>query len=526
MRIGFASIYSWRPHVANLFFLARLIENAGHEAEFLTCDSDLPTCYTREMRSIRPDWRECLMCRMGGVRSYTGRNVSTLGQYEAVGTPLEIRRNEWALSSASTLGRFESTDDYNSAEFLAIAKKLEPVTDLSYRAAMAWISQKKLDGLCIFNGRIDATRAIFEAARDSGLPVVSLERTWFGDGLQLYPEENCLGLSSVDAMVAEWRDRPLTGSQAKTAAGYISSRFLRQNEKEWRAYNTEAVVTPWPVSAGKRKILLVPGSINEIWGHPDWSSGWRHPTEAYDAIIRHLNLDGSDLILRCHPNWGEAIGNRTGELPEALYTNWAKAKGIYVIPSRDNTSTLGLIEQCDAIVVAGGSAALEAGALGKQVISVAPSIYQRADFSDDAGGLALLHQLHLNVDLSKDAQQSRARLIARQTLRFCYTMTHRIPQYVDYVKAETTTHYLYQDGASADRFLNILRTGKLEPDDASYSRDTKSESEVIDLLMKRQWAKLKPVPSDLDKNLYRSINRRLLYRPIDSIRNKMPLGDR
>ena len=55
MRIGFASVYSWRPHVEHLAFLARMVEKAGHETHFLTCDADLDNCYTREMRG-RPGW--------------------------------------------------------------------------------------------------------------------------------------------------------------------------------------------------------------------------------------------------------------------------------------------------------------------------------------------------------------------------------------------------------------------------------------------------------------------------------------
>ena len=117
LRIGFATVYSWRPHVEHAYFLAQLAERAGHEAFFLTCDADLPTCYTREMRD-RPAWRECLECRAGGLRSYTSRNLSSIGANalrDAAVAPIE-----WAQSSASTLGRFESDADYASAEFQAI----------------------------------------------------------------------------------------------------------------------------------------------------------------------------------------------------------------------------------------------------------------------------------------------------------------------------------------------------------------------------------------------------------------------
>jgi len=120
LRVGFASIYAWRPHVEQMMFLARLVQEAGHRAVFLACDADLPACYTRDFRDVRPDWMECLFCRVGGVRSYTGDDVTSIGSLATPSMrPLEQAR-DWAKSSASTLGRFESAADYESAEFAAV----------------------------------------------------------------------------------------------------------------------------------------------------------------------------------------------------------------------------------------------------------------------------------------------------------------------------------------------------------------------------------------------------------------------
>ena len=55
LRVGFATVYAWRPHVEHLMFLAGLAKQAGHETFFLACDADLPACYTREIRDVRPD---------------------------------------------------------------------------------------------------------------------------------------------------------------------------------------------------------------------------------------------------------------------------------------------------------------------------------------------------------------------------------------------------------------------------------------------------------------------------------------
>src|SRR5579872_3600211 len=229
MRIGFASVYSWRPHVSMLRFLATLARQAGHQAYFLACDGDLTDCYTKEQKTARPAWLNCALCRAGGVRSFEARNVAAIGALNGAECSPSARSREWAMSSASTLGRFETDEDFAGAEFDGLVARLEVPAREAYSAARRWIEEQGLDAVCVFNGRVEATRAICEAARDLGVRYVTTERTWFGDGIQIYPEENCLGLRSVDKMMAAWRDRPLSREQAQKAAKHVAARFLRKN---------------------------------------------------------------------------------------------------------------------------------------------------------------------------------------------------------------------------------------------------------------------------------------------------------
>jgi hypothetical protein len=521
-RIGFAVLYAWRPHVEHAHFLASIAEQGGHVAFHLACDADLPNCYTHQLRD-RPHWQECLKCRAGAIRSYTGTRVSAIGDY--LGQDDAVAEREWAYSSASTLGRFESAEEYASPAFRELVDRLLPAVERAYRAARAWIRAQRLDAVCVFNGRMDATRGILEAARSLGVRVISMERTWFSHGLQLYPEESCLGLRSVDRLVGEWRDRPLTERQARAAASYPASRFLRRNTTEWRAYNVDGKAAAWPVTGGRRRILLIPSSVNEVWGHPDWKSGWSDPLAAYDALVAQLGLQPADLLLRCHPNWAENIGHQGGERSERHYLQWARSRGVAAIASGEKTSTLGLIEQCDAIVVAGGSAALEAGMLGKQVIGIAPSTYQEAGLRDAATDPASLAQLRLHDTLPEAERGARARRIARQTLRFAYTMIHRVPQYVDEVRAETTTRFRYDMGADPARFIELIRTGVLQPDDADFAADERAEDDVLRCVAEGCWEELAQ-PPELPLRKRVPIRRRLIFRSVDLVRDRMPLGDR
>jgi hypothetical protein len=525
MRIGFSSIYSWRPHAEQLHYLAALARKGGHDVFFLTCDADLPTCYAREQRPRLSGFAHCAICRAGGIRSYDNSGISSIRELTD-GTPAVcVDARPWALSSASTLGRFESNEDFIGQDFEAQAERLVPAARAAYSAAMRWIEKERLDAICLFNGRMDATRGILEACRTAGIRCVTVERTWFGDGLHLVPDENCLGLSEIDRMMLGWRDKPLRRDQAQQAANHIASRFLRRNTKEWRAYNVNASFTPWPVANGRARILLTPGSRNETWGHPDWLSAWPEPTAGIDAVMAQLNLGPNDVVLRCHPNWGEKIGNASGHLPEQYYTDWAKSRGIHVIPSRDATSTLGLIESSDAVVVGGGSAALEAAALGKQVIAVSPSVYQRAGFQSNAYTEAQVRCLVLNLHSGESDKMVAAARLSKQALRFCYTMAYRVEQFVEFVRCVTTTKYQYFDGANPQRLIDLIKSGELAPDNAAFAHDESEEGEILEAIRARQWDQLYHAAPSAQTRKPFAVQRRWVYRPVDAIRTHFPRGD-
>ena len=79
MKIGLTNLFSFRPHVEHLEFLARLLEQDGHEVVFFTCDSAVETCYIRELRG-RSRIRECSQCIIGGVRSYRSQGVTPVAK--------------------------------------------------------------------------------------------------------------------------------------------------------------------------------------------------------------------------------------------------------------------------------------------------------------------------------------------------------------------------------------------------------------------------------------------------------------
>lgn len=170
MRIGFTTVFAWRPHVEHMHFLAQLARKGGHETRFLSCDADLSSCYTRELRPHENRLLQCTACRIGGLRSFESSGGQSLGQLSAPDAKLPEDSSEWSRSSASTLKRFETDEEYESSQFQEIANRLRKPTEQAYAAALRWIETERLDGIVLFNGRMDATRGVLEAAERWAAP--------------------------------------------------------------------------------------------------------------------------------------------------------------------------------------------------------------------------------------------------------------------------------------------------------------------------------------------------------------------
>jgi len=522
MRIGFTNIYAWRPHVEHMQYLAMLAARAGHEVRYLACDSDFPSCYSRELRPKSPRAWECFKCMSGSSRSYAASEVAGIGKLlgGAVGTA-RAEASAWARSSANTLWRFESPAEFAPPQAGATAQKLAAAAAKAHHATLRWIEREQLDGIYLFNGRMDATRGVLEAARHAGIPFVSVERSWFGDGLWLMPGENCLGLRNVDRLVGAHSHTPLTARQAARIARQVASRFMGVNATEWRAYNREAIAAAWPHRHTGPRVLMLPSSRNEFFGHEDWACGWREPTEAIDAVMDHLGLRSEDCVLRCHPNWSEAIGHATGEMPERYYTDWANRRGVRVIASSDRSSTLSLIDQSDAILVNGSSAALDAGVLGKQVIATGPGAYQAAGYVDLVNTPDAVQTLRLYTS------DGHVRENARQALRFGYSVVGRIPQFVDHVRGDSSFEYRYYDGADSSRLASLLASQALTSDDPAIATATDEENAILDAIAAKAWPELfRNVPNAIPSGQQLQIERRPMYRAVDALRRLRPIGDR
>jgi len=514
MRIGFANIYSWRPHVEHLAFLARLAREAGHETAFLTCDSSVSNCYSRMLKG-RSRLKECPLCIAGGVRSYPVSNVTSLSHRGPL--PDAGLADEFASSSAATLTRIEAEEEYGDPQVVATRRALHDAVSTAYRSARRWIDDQRLEALICFNGRMDMTASVTRAAADAGIPFVTHERSWFGDGLSLNPNANCLSIRAVGRMTADYDNRPLTREQAAYAARLVAERFLQKNALEWKVYNKDALRTAWPLQAKGPRVLILPSSKNEYFGLDEWRAGWADNTTALDDFMAAMGIGPDQAVVRCHPNWAESIGVVGGNRSLRHYREWCAARGIFCISSEEKHSTYDLIQQADIVVLNGGSAAVEAGACGKQVFSLGPAFYQHGGFVKIVNGPADLADPALKMPLDPET-------VIRKTLRFVYVAARRFPQFNHFVRARETTRYDYFLGADFSRVERMLATGDVGADDAVTASDESEETPVVEALQRGEWASLvdhveeRPILPPLD------IGRRRGLRWLDGVRSRMTIG--
>lgn len=515
MHIGFANIYSWRPHLHQLVYLSRLAEEGGHQSAFLTCDSGVSECYSRLLRG-RSRIRECGTCIAGGVRSFPVSNVTSVKRYPVSLDTAALDR--LALSSSCTLTRTESDDEWNDPDVVAIRRRLHDAVGAAYESTLRWIERQKLDAIICFNGRIDMTAAILKACAHAGIPSLTHERPWFGDGIYCNPNENCLSLTALDAMVADFSDKPLTAAQAALAGKLLAMRFRQQNTLEWRVYNKDAVAATWPLSGDGPKVLVLPSSRNELAGQDDRLGEWKDNTLALDDFMQAFGIDRNQVVVRFHPNWGESIGRVDGSRPLRHYENWCAQRGIYHIPSSDKRSTYDLIDHADIVVVNGSSSGVEAGALGKTVYCLAPAMYEAAGFAHIFRNHAELH------DPVRRRPIPQAEIVSK-TMRFVYTHARRFPQFIDHVRAVKTTEYDFFEGADPARLTRMLQTGKVEPSDKDFAPDDSAEKRVVGALLARDWSRLVAFEEERPTLQPMRIRRRKSLDWLDKLRNTMARGD-
>ena len=461
MNVGFVNIYPSRPHGFHSAFLEKQSQLLGHSTYFLECPGSLSACHAKLNRGGGP--LQCIKCQMGRASNYSDSEVYAIKSRIPPETLSTNKIIKGLISSAVTLHREEIDVNYLTNEKLAASIEQMRTNYLrTYYSTLDLIEKKQLESLVVFNGRIDMTRAAIDAAAYANINFITHERAFMGHGIQMHVNENILGLRDRVPLTAKFDKEYLTSYQAGLAGAEIAKRFLGTNVLEWRIYNADSrKLSRWPTTTNREKILIIPSSRSETGSHEDWKTPWDLSIDGLDLFLKALGVNKDQIVVRFHPNWIQTVGNSIGKSSQKLYKQWCETRGYHYIDSHEKVSTMGLIADCDVAILNGGSAAIEAGALGKKTICLGASIYKGASFCRFFETLESIDNFSGFDDWISEEQ------IIRNTLRYVYTALARFPQYFNYVRAIQTTEFVAFEGADPSRFESILKTGNVVADDAS-----------------------------------------------------------
>lgn len=518
MKIGFTTLFSYRPHVEHMFYLAKQLKMAGHEVFFLNCPGGLESCYTQELRPGSP-FKECLKCKIGSLYSYTKENTTFIDNSISE----KLNKDELTRlveSSSHTIVRIEDPKQLNLPELLAVQARLEPAVEIVYANAKKWIKEKELDFVYLFNGRMDLTKSVLKACVDTKTNFCTVERTFLSHGLQLNFNSHCLSLKGIHKISKDFMDKPLSKEQAYLAGNLVTSRFRNDSKLEWRHYNNSTEKTEWPNDVAGKKILIMPSSRNEVWGDKDWENTWNEEyIYVFEKVIHKLGVNFNQCVLRAHPNWGQNIGHADGSRIAKYFRDWCLKTGVQFIEPTEEVTSNQLMQQADLLIINGSSAVYESATLGLPTINLARSESMRANIA-----YVILNEEELNKYEASELFNCDKQTVIRNVLRFMYCYAVRYALFRDDIVARDIYDFRYSEKIDTDRLEKMMTDGEIIPDDISFADCPTEENEVIDLILKRDWHNLVN-DQKMDEAEKSPLKRRGLYVFVDSIRNMFKRGD-
>jgi len=516
MNIALINFFPFRPHIEHMFYLGAQLEKAGHKVSFLRCDKLLSSCYYKEINSYSK--LSCVKCKLGGFGQYNNIDLHSLNRSNE-DSPFDVK--EFVKSSVYTLNREEDSEKINSDSLNLLSKRLQVGAQESYSSVTKFLKENDIDFSFIFNGRIDVMRAALESCKNLKINFACVERTWFGDGIQLNFLDNCLSLKDLKKLSFKYSDIPLTNKEAELAATALFKRIKGVGNNEWRQYNKNPKVIDWS-SKARLKVLILPSSKNEQLSHKDWTNNFNDFHQYFDNVIDALKLKYNDLSVnvRGHPNWSETIYGVEGEQINLSYMKWAKSKNYNYISSDNSASTFDLISNCDLLLLNGSSAVYEAGYLGKASIVIGKCHYDRAQIAHPVYSESCIDKINFEALLNRNKDE-----IVRNTLRFVFSFAFRYALFKESVQAINTLDYKYSANFDVDRLEKMISQLEIIPDSdelEDFEANFSNEMEVVDAVLSGYKFNNTYQSKIVDEF---SVKVKPLNKVVNMLRNYLPRGD-
>lgn len=515
MRVGIANPYAYRPHVAHMAFLAHKLEALGHRTFFLGCGGELDNCNSKLKKTGIARNLECFKCQVGGIQSYLKVRIERLDLPIPLDADAINLGREFSYSSVATALQVEHVSQTEDLDFKLLQDKLQESTATAFLNARRWIRDNKLQCVFVFNGRLDLTRAVVEACIAESVRFVSVERSWFGDGLQLLPNENCSGLRNFHDMCRRWAKLPLTYEQAANASQLITRRLTRSSVGEWKQYNIDSSAA---YERKAIKFLFLPSSQHEWMGHQDRSFEWRHPVQGIEYLFERLGLSMSDLVVRAHPGWAMKIKHYGRNRAADFYRTWTAKVGAQYLEPECNIDTHGLMRISDIILVNGSSASMEAAWLGKPLFSFVPAAFTSSGISKNLftrADVDSLSDADIQVLRGEGGTLFDAKEQCRLALRYIYCANFRLMQFVDSVISTNPFTFNVTEPGDLSGLESLVVDGKLQESDRKCGADDAEERAVVEAVLSGNTQTLSPYLSRGTRPAGSPIVRRMAYRFLD-----------
>lgn len=518
MRVGIANPYAYRPHAAHMAFLATKLEALGHRTFFLGCGGALDNCNSKLKKTGIARSLECFKCQAGGIQSYLKVSVERLDLPIPLNADILKLSRDFSYSSVATALQVEHVSQTEELDFQLLQDKLQKGTATAFLNAKRWIRENQLQCIFVFNGRLDLTRAVVEACIAESVRFVSVERSWFGDGLQLLPGENCNGLRNFQNMCLKWAKLPLTYEQAANASELITRRVNRTSVGEWKQYNVNSEAS---YDRKAIKFLFLPSSQHEWMGNPDRTCEWHHPVDGIEYLFNRLGLSMSDLVVRAHPGWAMKIKNYGANRAADFYRTWTAKVGAQYLEPDSNIDTHELMKISDIILVNGSSASMEAAWLGKPLFSFVPAAFTSSGISKNLftpADVDSLSDADIELLTGVSGIPFDAREQCRLALRYIYCANFRLMQFVESVTSTNPFTFNVIEAGDLSGLESLVVHGKLQESDTKFGADDAEELAVVESILSGNTQTLQSYLSRRMRPAGSPIARRMAYRFIDKFK--------
>lgn len=481
MKIAIVNTFSYRPHNEHLTFIESLIDKDEHEVFFIGCSGGASACNTLiTKKRLSSKLITCLVCKGFGLESFKKTNT-----FIDVKSDKEVKivDEDLPISTLFTASRTETPSEVKNIKSNLYYYDLSQSSNKAYHSFAKIIKENKIDLVFGFNGRMDFMRAVKNACIDNGIMFFGVERPWFGKGLLITPDEGPLGTKSLSAIWTKYIDRSLTDEQLGLSLGNIARRRLKLVKSEFMSFNDNHKKISWKTlnDNSDLKILFLPSSRMEHLSEFEYGENdWLHPLDGIKYLIENKKIRREDLIIRFHPIWGKKIFGKDAENITQYYVDFCEKYDIKYIRENEDVLTSNLIDECDVLILNGGSAFFEGSIIGKPIISLSNSFYSISNYEKKIYSTKDV----TSFDLDRFLKSFNKENAVRKALRFSYCFQYRYHQFTEEVYHETALNVVFKESSFAKEKLRLMiENKKISPYDENYSKCSKAENDFIDKIL-------------------------------------------